>query len=330
MPVTGSGELLTPLKPENQQQVATDLGPIPASSLRWSQIKLLLADTRDNAFRHKLPRLGAALAFYTMLSLAPLLIVVVAVAGLVWGRQAAVGQLVWQIEDLVGHEAAQAITAVINAAHRPASGVIATVLGLITLFFGASSAMAELRDDLNVIWDVPPGPDRGKIRTMVGVLQNRTLAFAMVLAIGLFLLTSVAINTILSGLGRYFEWYLPTSEWILQGGMFFVSFLVFTLLFGTIYKVLPDVPNTWGDVWPGAIVTSLLFTIGKLLIGLYLGKAGTTSAYGAAGSLVIVLIWVYYSAQIFFLGAEFTHAYAEHYGSKPSERARQNIEVVSH
>lgn len=329
MPVTGTGEVLTSEPPANQQ-IATDLGPIPARSLHWSQIKLLLATARDNAFRHKLPRLGAALAFYTMLSLAPLLIVVVAIAGRVYGRQAAVGQLVWQIQDLVGRDAAQAITAVVNAAHHPASGVIATVLGLVTLFFGASSAMVELRDDLNVIWEVPPAPDKGRLKTILGMLRNRTLAFAMVLAIGLFLLMSVAINTILAGLGRYFEWYLPTSEWILQSGIFIVSFTVFTLLFGTIYKILPEVPNTWGDVWPGAVVTSLLFTIGKLLIGLYLGKTGTTSAYGAAGSLVIILIWVYYSAQIFFLGAEFTHAYAEHYGSKPSERAHRNIQVVSH
>jgi len=329
MPVNGSAGLLTS-EPPRSQQVAVDLGPIPARSLHWSQIKLLLLATRDSAFRHKLPRLGAALAFYTLLSLAPLLIVVVAICGLVYGRQAAVGQLVWQIQDLVGRDAAQAITAVVNAAHRPASGLIATVLGLITLFLGASSAMAELRDDLNVIWEAPAAPDKGRLHTILGVVRNRTLAFAMVLAIVLFLLTSVAINTVLAGLGRYFEWYLPTSEWIMQGGIFFVSFGVFTLLFGTIYKVLPEVPNTWGDVWPGAVVTSLLFTIGKLLIGLYLGKTGTTTAYGAAGSLVIILIWVYYSAQIFFLGAEFTHAYAEHYGSKPSERARCNIEVVSH
>jgi membrane protein len=295
-------------------------------TLRWSQISALLNTTWKNCFIDRVPRLGASLAFYTVLSLAPLLVVVIAVAGLVFGREAAIGQVVWQIQDLVGDEGAQVVSVLLTSAHKPRSGSIAAILGLLTLFFGASAVVAELRDALNTIWNVPAKEECSPLRSVLSVLRDRTLAFAMVMGIGFLLLVSLAINAALAALGGSFKFYLPTSEWLLQTVNFCVSFVVIGFLFAMIYKVLPDIYISWGDVILGAAITSLLFNIGKLLIGLYLGKAGFSSTYGAAGSLVILLIWVYYSAQIFFIGAEFTHAYAEQYGSHPSRR--QKVEIV--
>jgi len=263
-----------------------------------------------------------------MLSLAPLLVVVTAVAGWAFGREAAIGQVVWQIQDLVGYEGAQAIQALLASARKPASGGIAAVLGLGTLFFGASAVVAELRDALNTIWEVPPREVCGPIKSIVAMLKDRTLAFAMVLGIGFLLLVSLAINAALAAIGGYFRNILPADEWVLQTANFLISFLVVTLLFGVIYKVLPDTYIAWSDVALGAAITSLLFSVGKLLIGLYLGKASFGSTYGAAGSLVVLLFWVYYSAQIFFFGSEFTHTYADRYGSHPSEAFAHKVEIV--
>jgi membrane protein len=293
-----------------------------------SQIADLLNATWRNFLVDKVPRLSASVAFYTLLSLAPLLVVVIAMAGFAFGREAATGQLVWQIQEVVGEEGAQFVRAMLTNAHQPASGSIATALGLATLFFGASAVVAELRDALNTIWRVPEKELCGPVRSIIAVLRDRTWAFAMVTGVGFLLIVSLAINAALSALGSSFQGYLPTSEWVLQTVNFLVSFLVIGFLFALIYKVLPDINIAWGDVALGAAITSLLFSIGKLLIGLYLGKAGFGSTYGAAGSLVILLIWVYYSAQIFFLGAEFTHAYAEQYGSKPENEARHKVEIV--
>ncbi|MEP6534153.1 MAG: YihY/virulence factor BrkB family protein [Bryobacteraceae bacterium] len=298
-------------------------------SLQSSQLWSLLGGTWDSFLAHNVPRLGAALAFYTMLSLAPLLVVVIAVAGWAFGREAAVGQLVWQIQDLTGYEGAQAVKSLLTAAHKPATGSIAAVLGILTLFVGASSAIAELRDALNIIWDVPPKESGGMVQSVLAILKDRTLAFAMVLGIGFLLLVSLAINAALAALGNYFEAYLPANVWILQSANFVISFFVVTLLFTLIYKVLPDIYITWTDVALGAAITSLLFTVGKMLLSIYLGKAAFVSTYGAAGSLVVLLLWVYYSAQIFFLGAEFTHIYAERYGSRPSRAALHKVEVIS-
>ena len=297
-------------------------------SLRPSQLWPLLTGTWDNFILHNVPRLGASLAFYTMLSLAPLLVVVVAVAGWAFGRDAAVGQLVWQIQNLAGYEGAQTVKALLTAAHKPASGSIAAILGILTLFVGASSAIAELRDALNLIWNAPPRKACGPLASAMAVLKDRTLAFAMVLGIGFLLLVSLAINAALAALGGYFQYYLPANEWLLQSANFLISFFVITLLFALIYKVLPDIYIAWGDVALGAAITSLLFTAGKMLLGLYLGKAAFMSTYGAAGSLVVLLLWVYYSAQIFFLGAEFTQVYAERYGSHPSKAAKRKVEIV--
>jgi membrane protein len=313
---------------DSEECLETDLRRI--AKFQRSQISALFAATWRNFLVDKVPRLSASVAFYTLLSLAPLLVVVIAIAGFAFGREAATGQLVWQIREVVGEEGAQFVRAMLtNAARKPAPGSIATGLGLATLFFGASAVVAELRDALNTIWRVPEEELCGPLKSIMAVLRDRTWAFAMVTGVGFLLIVSLAINAALSALGSSFEgYYLPTSEWVLQTVNFLVSFLVIGFLFALIYKVLPDIYIAWGDVALGAAITSLLFSIGKLLIGLYLGKAGFGSTYGAAGSLVILLIWVYYSAQIFFLGAEFTHAYAEQYGSNPEKAAQHKVEIV--
>jgi membrane protein len=295
--------------------------------LRWREVKYLLFRLGDDWYRHRVPRLGASLAFYTMLSLAPLVIVVLAVAGFAFGREAATGQLVWQIQELVGRSGAEVIQSLVKAAADPFAGGVATAVGLITLFFGASSVVAELRDALNTIWDVPTKETKFGIKTVLGVLRERLLSFAVVLAFGFLLLVSLAVNAMVIAMGQYFAYRLKTPEWLLQTGNYVITFLVITFLFAAMFRFLPDIHITWGDVALGAIGTAVLFTIGKTLIGYYLGKASVGSTYGAAGSLVIMLVWVYYSAQIFFLGAEFTQAYANCFGSRPVERHERAVSV---
>ncbi|MGH9630081.1 MAG: YihY/virulence factor BrkB family protein [Bryobacteraceae bacterium] len=291
-------------------------------SMRWPQVQLLLETTVDNWFKDNVPRLGASLAFYTMLSLAPLLIVVIAVAGFFFGREAAEGQLVGQIQDVVGRRSAEAIETMMRGAYRPAAGIVATVLGMVTLAFSATTAVGELRNALNIIWCVPERQSASRVQSLIGVLRDRTYAFGIVLGVGFLLLVSLAVNAGVSAMGSYFGDLLPIPEWVLQAVNFLLSFAVVAFLFALIYKIVPDIHLEWRDVALGAVITSLLFSIGKFLIGLYLGKAGVASAYGAAGSLVILLLWVYYSAQIFFFGAEFTRAYAHQYGSHPCDRTR--------
>ncbi len=272
---------------------------------------VLLKETYAEWSRHQAPKLGAALAYYTILALAPLLIVVIAVIGLAFGAKAARGEIMQQIEGLVGSQGAAAIQAIVANADQPKSGIIATVLGLITLFLGASGVFVELRDSLNKIWEVPPRPDIG----IAAMLRERFLSFGMVLAIGFLLLVSLVVSAGISAAGAFLGSILPVPAWALHAVSSLLSFIVFTLLFALIYRFLPDEHVQWQDTLRGAAFTSVLFTVGKLGIGLYLGSAGISSTYGAAGSLVVVLVWVYYSSQIFFFGAEFTHVYALRKGS---------------
>ena len=270
----------------------------------------LLKDTFSQWMAHNAQKLGASLAFYTTLSLAPLLVLAVAIAGFVFGDEAARGQIVWQIQDFIGHDAAKVVQEMLQNARKPEMGSVATVLGLFTLFFAASGAFAELRDSLDTIWEVRP-PWTG----ILAEIKSRFFSFAMVLGVGFLLVVSLLFSAGVEAAGKYFGQRLPIPAGALVAINIAVSFVFITILFAMIYKVVPHARIAWGDVWIGAAVTSLLFGLGKFLIGMYLGKAAVGSAFGAAGSLVVMILWVYYSAQIFFFGAEFTQAYANRYGS---------------
>ncbi|PZV13593.1 MAG: ribonuclease BN [Leptolyngbya sp.] len=266
------------------------------------------------------PVLAAALAYYTVFSLAPLLIIAIAIAGAVFGEEAARGELVRQIQGLVGKEGAEAVQAMIQNAHKPGSGgAIATIVGVVLLMFGASGVFGQLQSALNTIWEVKPKPGQG-IRSF---LISRFLSFAMVLVIGFLLLVSLVLSSVLAAVSHIFNNLMPGLPILGQVINFLISFGVITVLFASIYKFLPDVKVPWKNLWVGAAVTAVLFNIGKLAIGLYLGNSSIGSAYGAAGSLVVVLIWVFYSAQILLIGAEFTQVYSKYRGTplKPSKHA---------
>ncbi len=258
--------------------------------------------------------LGAALAFYTLLSLAPLAIIIIAVAGLFIGSAHAQDVLVAQLSQLMGERSAQAIAEVVANTRNRNTGLMATILGIVALIGGATTVFVELRRDLDIVWRCKPEKTSG----VLGWMMTRALALGVVLAIGFLLLVSLAASTAISAITS-----TVGVEVVARIGEFAASFGVITLLFAAIYKLLPARHIAWGDVWVGAAVTSLLFWIGKYLIGLYLGKAAVGSAYGAAGALVVMIVWVYYSAQIFFLGAEFTREYATRLGSKRGDAELQ-------
>lgn len=283
-------------------------------SLRREQIHALVKNTTLAWSEDKVPRLAAALAYYTALSLAPLIIVVLAIAGLAFGRAAAQGQLVWQIRQFTGGMGAHAIQALVETAHHRTTGIVATVLGLLTLFFGATSAIVELTDALNTIWHVPEKGHTG-LRSVLVFLKERFVSFLMVSAVGILLLASVFINAWLAAAGRRFDVQLPVPQVLPQILNAIISFVVITFLFGAIYRLLPAVPLKWSDVAVGAALNSLLFAAGKLVIGVYLGRSWLGTAYGASGSFVILLVWIYYSAIVFFLGAELTKVYTLTLGS---------------
>ena len=263
--------------------------------------------------------LGAALAYYAIFSLAPLLLIVIGVAGLIWSRDAVQGQLVGQLQGIVGQQGGQAIQAMIANAGKHGSGALATVIGVVTILFGATGVFVQLQSSLDRIWNVEPKPGAG----IWGFVKTRMLSFGMVLGIGFLLLISLVVATAVTAVSTWATGLLPAAKVLTEGLTFVVSFALTTLLFAMIFKVLPDVKIGWRDVWIGAAATALLFTLGKFLIGLYLAKSSVASTYGAAGSLVIVLLWIYYSSQILFLGAEFTQVYASRYGSniRPSKHA---------
>jgi membrane protein len=273
-----------------------------------SDIPVLLQETALAWYTDRGMRLGAALAFYTLFSLAPLLIIVIAVAALAFGRELAQTQLVQQIEAFVGAEGARVIQSTIENASRPSSGAVATLVGLAMLLFGATVVFSELQDALNTIWKVPSTPRRGM---MLRLIWHRFLSFVMVLAIGFLLLLSIIANSVLTAVMQLFGDILPRPVDWLRTANFIFSFGLVTLLFAMIYKVLPNLDIAWGDVLVGAVATAVLFMVGKFLIELYLGYSSIASVYGAAGSLVILLMWIYYSAQILYVGAEFTKVYAQ-------------------
>lgn len=256
--------------------------------------------------------LGAALAFYTVFSLAPLLLIVIAIAGVVFGQEAAEGHIIGQIQGFVGEESANAIQDMLEHARTPSTGLLAMGIALVTLLFGASGVFAQLQDALNIIWGVETKPGLGIFQ----VLRDRFTSFVAVLGSGFLLLVSLVLSAGLAAVGDTLQALLPAPEAVLQAINILVSFVVITLLFAMIYKLIPDVSNGWKDVWVGAAMTAFLFTVGKFLIGLYLGKSDVGLAYGAAGSVIVILLWVYYASQIFLFGAEFTAVYAASHGSQ--------------
>ena len=260
----------------------------------------------------KASRLGAALAYYALFSLSPSLIIVIAVAGLLFGREAAQGQILAQIQGIVGPAVAGVIQGMLESAHKPLSGIQATVLGLLTLLVGATGVLVELQDALNTIWKVPPSSQS----SLGELVRNRIVSLVMLLGVGSLLLLSLAISTGLGAVERLFGEKVPSWVHLGQAADLLLSFGLTIMLFAMILKYLPDIEIRWNDVWIGATVTAFLFTIGKVGIGLFIGKTTAASVYGAAGSLVILLIWVYYSTQIFFFGAEFTQVYANRFGSR--------------
>lgn len=262
------------------------------------------------------PSMGAALAYYTVFSLAPFLLLVIAVAGLAFGEEAARGEIVSQLRGLMGGAGASAVQGLLTSASEPAKGVFASLVGGLTVLLGATSVFGELQSALDRIWRVPARQQDGVWR---GVLRGRLLSFGMIVTIGFLLLVSLVVSAALAALGTWSAGFLPAWEIALHAAGLVVSFAITTVLFAMIYQVLPRARVAWNDVWIGAAVTALLFSLGKLAIGLYLGKAAVTSGFGAAGSLVVLLVWVYYSAQIFLLGAEFTWVFAHSHGSRSRE-----------
>jgi len=295
-----------------------------ASATRLSALFGLVKATATDWVDDQAPRLAAALAYYALLSLAPLIVLALAIAGLAVDEEAARGGIARELSGLVGTAGAEAVEGIVRNAKAPAAGIVGTVLGVIVLLFGASGVFGELESALDAIWEVAPRPGRG----IKGLIFDRLFSFAMVMGVAFLLLVSLIMSTVLAAVGRVLSGALPGGEGVWQIANFAISLAVVTGLFALTFKTVPHAKVAWRDVGVGAFVTALLFTLGKSLIGLYLGKASIASAYGAAGSLVVLVIWVYYSASILLLGAEFTQVYASRYGSR-IEPGKNAIRVES-
>lgn len=286
----------------------------------WSLIRETFKDWGED----KAPRLAAALSYYTVFSLAPLLVLVLAITGFIIGNNESIRQqLLTQIQGMVGAKGADIVNTMITSTSQPRNGILATIIGIVTLIAGATGVFGQLQDALNTIWEVQPKPNRG----ILAMLKERFLSFTMVLGMCFLLLVSLVISTALAALNTYMSGMLGGAGILAQIVNFVVSIGVITLIFALIFRYLPDAEIDWADVWIGALVTAILFGIGRTVLGLYLGSAAASSAYGAAGSLVILLLWVYYSAQILFMGAEFTQVYARHRG-KVIQPAKNAIAVT--
>lgn len=264
------------------------------------------------------PSMGAALSYYTVFSLAPMLLIVISVAGLVFGDEAVRGEIFGQLQGLMGADAARAIQELLASVSKPAEGATGTVIGIVFLFIGATTVFGELQDALDRIWRAPARDTAGGLW---GLVRTRLLSFGMILGVAFLLMVSLVVGAALAALGRWYGGMFGNWEVLAQIVNVLVGFAVTTAGFALIYKFMPRVKVAWHDVWLGAAVTALLFTIGRFLIGLYIGKSGIASGFGAAGSLVVIFVWVYYSAQIFLLGAEFTWVYARRFGSMRATQA---------
>lgn len=271
--------------------------------------------------------MGAAIAYYTMFSLAPLLVIVIAVAGALFGTEAVQGQIAAQLSGLVGEEGALAVQGLIRSASGPSRGLIAGTISIAVLVVGATTVFAELQSALDRIWHVP---ERAKPHGVWGILRARVLSFGLILGLAFMLMVSLVVSAALAALGTWSATLVPGWEAMLQGLNLLVSLGILTVLFAMIFKFMPSAPIAWRDVWTGAAVTAVLFEIGKVLIGLYLGKSGVNESFAAAGSLVVLLAWVYYAAQIFLLGAEFTKVYAHAHGSVAAAKAQAATQEAAH
>ena len=259
------------------------------------------------------PSMGAALSYYTVFSLAPLLLLVVAIAGLVFGDEAVRGELFGQLNGLMGEDAAKAIEGLLVSVSEPKKGILATVVGIGLLLLGATTVFGELQDALDRIWRAPA---RDKASGLWGLVRARLLSFGMILGIAFLLMVSLVLGAVIAALGKVFDGFFGGWETLAQIVNLAIGFGLTTAVFALIYKMMPRVKVDWRDVWVGAIVTSLLFPLGKFRIGLYIGKSGVASGFGAAGSLVVIFVWVYWSSQVFLFGAEFTWVYANSHGSR--------------
>lgn len=287
------------------------------SGVLWQIAKETVSEWRED----KAPRLGAALAYYAVFSLAPMLILALAVAGLFFEPENIQAQLDTQFADLLGREGADGIAALVEGARKPAEGTAATIIGTIALLFGATGVFVQLKDAMNTIWEVQIKKSLG----IWGFVRTYILSFAMVLGVGFLLVLLLIVSASLAAVSQFLEDRFSFPQPVLYVVQFAGTVAVVALLFAMIFKFLPDVRIQWRDVWLGAIFTSLLFALGKFAIGMYLGRASFSSSYGAVGTVLVVLVWTYYSAQILFLGAEFTQVYARYFGSRiqPAETAER-------
>ncbi|WP_031231661.1 YihY/virulence factor BrkB family protein [Asticcacaulis sp. YBE204] len=295
----------------------TDSDTRPRPPLTGKLLLQMLMEAFQEWNDDKAPRLGAALAFYSILSIGPLLLIVTGVAGLAFGRDAVNGYLFAELRNLVGDVGAAGIQAILAGAANPQQGIVATVIGIITLVVSATGFFAQLQDAMNAVWNV----ENDVNADWKWFAKKRLLSFALVVGIGFLLLVSLVISAGLAALSAMIASFLP--GFIMGFVNVVISFAVVTFLFAMTFKILPDVHIAWRDVWVGAAITAVLFSIGKQLIGLYLGQSALSSAYGAAGSLIVVLVWIYYSTQIFFFGAEFTQVYSRHFGKQIMPRRKR-------
>jgi membrane protein len=292
----------------------------------WTPMWWMVAkEAATNWSSHKDARQGAALAYYSVFSLGPIIVIAIAIAGLFFGHEAVASQFTASLKGMLGETGAKAIEAMLAGASRPAEGALATILGIGTLLFAAIGVVVQLKDALNVVWEVEESESG-----LWHFSRNYVLSLAAVLALGFLLLVSLLVTAALAAAGKFVAPYMP--EGVLHVVSLLVSFSVVTVLFAMMFKWLPDVSVGWRDVWLGALLTALFFEVGKVAIGFYIGKQGLESTYGAAASIVVVLIWVYYTSQIILMGAEVTYAYAKHQGSlkqRGSQNGTANVRPVS-
>lgn len=284
----------------------------PSNSVSlWQRMRAVVVGSAREWSDQRAASKGAALAFYTLFSMAPVLILVIAIAGAFFGKEAAQGAIFSQLKGLVGPGGAEAIQLLLAGAHNAKNGLIATIVASVVLLIGATTAFAELKDSLDEIWHVPKSRQSG----ILGMIRTRLLSFGLILALAFLLLVSLVVSAGLAMFERYWAGIWSDTFSILSQASFVFSFLVIASMFAAIFKILPQIKLSWHDVWIGALGTAALFNLGKYLIGYYLGSVGVATTYGAAGSVIALLLWVYYSAQIFFFGAEFTRQYALWFGS---------------